>query len=212
MKWCHFLFIPVTLAALAMPAPAGVIFGKRPAKPSPSVRVPELIVTVKTDPDEHKRAAAAEELRQFDPLAFPDIVPVLVDVSQTDLKSGVRSEALTSLSKIRPVSQQAGWALEQASQKDSSMRVRLLARSALLTYHWAGYHNAKPTKPPTPSPEPPLAPPSEPSPVLQAPPAAQTRLVPVAAENLPQSPMPLEPRLLQPPLSQPIQGPELTPP
>src|SRR4051794_100892 len=80
MKWRHFLVVLFTLSALADPARAGILFGKKPNKPNPAERVPELIVTVKTDGDEHKRAAAAEELRQYDPATFTEIVPVLIDV------------------------------------------------------------------------------------------------------------------------------------
>jgi hypothetical protein len=58
-----------------------------------------------------------------------------------DPKPAVRVEAAESLGKIRPVTQEAGWALEQAQEKDSSWRVRTKARYALMGYHWAGYHS-----------------------------------------------------------------------
>jgi hypothetical protein len=132
--------ILLTLSAVAAPGQAGVFFGKK-NKPNPAERVPELIVTVKTDKDEGKRAAAAEELRQYDPAAHKDIVPILIDVLLNDPKPSVRSEAAESLGKIRPISQEAGWALEQALEKDTSMRVRLRARYALLGYHWNGYQS-----------------------------------------------------------------------
>src|SRR5205085_8876672 len=112
------------------------------------------------DGDENKRARAAEELRQYDPAAFPDIVPVLIDVLVNDKKPAVRAEAAQSLGKLRPVSQQAGQALEYALTKDPSMRVRLQARSALMQYHWSGYRSAsKKDAPPPPleSKEPPPA-------------------------------------------------------
>jgi hypothetical protein len=135
------------LAVLPALAPAGLFFGKKAAKPDPATRVPELIATVKTDGDENKRAAAAEELRQYDPSAQADIIPVLIDVLLHDPKPSVRSEAAQSLGKLRPVNQQAGWALEQAVSKDSSMRVRVQARSALLLYHMSGYHSTKVDEP-----------------------------------------------------------------
>src|SRR5207302_3914603 len=97
---------------------------------------------VKADKDESKRARAAEELRQYDPTMFRDIIPVLIDVLHNDKKPSVRAEAAQSLGKLRPVSQEAGLALEQALARDPSMRVRLQARSSLLGYHWAGYRNA----------------------------------------------------------------------
>jgi hypothetical protein len=127
------------LPLVAGPSSAGIIFGKKKSKPTPVERVPELLAQVKTDGDESKRAAAAQELRQYDPTQFPAIVPVLVDVLLTDKKPGVRAEAAQSLGKLRPISQQAGMALEQALNSDASMRVRLQARSSLLQYHWSGY-------------------------------------------------------------------------
>ncbi len=139
MRWCHYLLVLVVAGALVRPSSAG-IFGKK-TKPNPAERVPELLVTVKNDKDESKRASAAEELRQYDPSAYPDIVPVLIDVLMNDAKPSVRAEAADSLGKLRPISQEAGWALEQAHAKDGSMRVRLQTRYALMSYHWAGYQN-----------------------------------------------------------------------
>jgi hypothetical protein len=133
----------VFLPALAGPSDAGIFFGKKNKKPTPAERVPELLAVVKTDGDESKRAAAAQELRQYDPGQFPMIVPVLVDVLLTDSKPAVRAEAAQSLGKIRPISPQAGQALEQALSNDASMRVRLQARSSLLQYHWSGYRSAR---------------------------------------------------------------------
>jgi HEAT repeats len=136
--------VPVVLLPILLsPAYAGVIFGKRNKKPTPFERVPELLGQVKSDGDESKRAAAAQELRQYDPAQFPMIVPVLVDVLLTDKKPGVRAEAAQTLGKMRPVSQQAGMALEQALNNDPSMRVRLQARSSLLQYHWSGYRSVR---------------------------------------------------------------------
>ncbi len=119
MRWYRTLLILPALVLLPLSAPAGFLFGKKATKPDPATRVPELIVIVKTDGDEGKRAAAAEELRQYDPTAQPDIVPVLVDVLMHDAKPSVRSEAAASLGKLRPVNPQAGWALEQAVAHDS---------------------------------------------------------------------------------------------
>jgi len=128
------------------PVQAGVIngslfFGKKPVK-NPVERVPELIGILKTDGDEDKRADAASELRQFDPIVFPVIVPVLIDALATDKKPSVRAEAAIALSKIRPVSPLVGQALENSISKDASMRVRIQARSSLLQYNLAGYRSA----------------------------------------------------------------------
>jgi hypothetical protein len=147
----------VLLPGLSGPSYAGIFFGKKGKKPTPNERVPELLALVKNDGDESRRAAAAQELRQYDPAQYPMIVPVLVDVLLNDKKPGVRAEAAQSLGKMRPISQQAGMALEQALSNDSSMRVRLQARSSLLQYHWSGYHNVRKDDLVPQSKEPPLA-------------------------------------------------------
>jgi hypothetical protein len=159
------------LPLMAGPSSAGIIFGKKNKKPTPAERVPELLAQVKTDGDESKRAAAAQELRQYDPAQFPAIVPALIDVLLTDKKPAVRAEAAQSLGKIRPIAQQAGQALEQALANDASMRVRLQARSSLLQYHWSGYHGGKKDDLVTQTKEPPLADGNTPPPTISTKPA-----------------------------------------
>jgi hypothetical protein len=231
MRRSRFLTVALLLAATVQPATAG-IFGKK-GKPSPAERVPELLSIAKTDGDEHKRSAAVDELRQYDAKQFPNIVPTLMDVLMTDPKPGVRAEAAQSLSKVRPVTKEAGWALEQAVAKDASMRVRLQARSALLHYHLAGYHGGKDAPPapaPAQSPEPPLAAPppkaapaDAPAPRLEPKPVSRSATAPPAApavnrSNAPQ-PLPAGPPLvptempkLKPAPSSRDQGPELNGP
>jgi hypothetical protein len=184
----------VLLAATPALAPAGFIFGKKAPKPDPAVRVPELLGTVKSDGDEDKRCAAAEELRQYDAEKFPDIIPVLVDVLLHDSKASVRAEAAQSLGKLRPVNPQAGAALEQAVAKDAAMRVRLQARSSLLLYYMAGYHSGKKDEAPAvTNKEPPLAgsvpPPVNTGNAPPAPPPANTppappRLTPIPSQTV----------------------------
>jgi len=123
--------------ALAGAAPAAGIFGK--AKPNPADRVPQLLGILKGDPAERKRESAAKELRDFDGAAFPEIIPALVEALRNDAKAGVRAEAAESLGKLRPVNPAAGQALEQAMEKDASLRVRLQARRSLLNYRIGGY-------------------------------------------------------------------------
>ena len=161
---------------LAAPVSAGLFFGgKKPDKPNPADRVPELIKIIETDGDEDKRMAAAAELRDYDPAQFPDVVPALIDALLNDKKPGVRAEAAQSLGKLRPVSDAVGEALEQSLAKDSSMRVRLQTRSALVQYRWSGWKEPTPKKddiptarpkdpPPTQSKEPPMAPNIPPAP------------------------------------------------
>jgi HEAT repeat protein len=149
----------VIVLAWAAPAPAQWIFAKK-QKVNPSQRVPELILIVKTDPDERKRTHAAEELRDYDSATFTEIVPVLVDVLHQDKKMNVRLEALNSLAKIRPVSARAGQAIEKAAAADESWRVRLQAKTSLPKYHLAGYSSRKSDPAPvkkTSTSEPPLA-------------------------------------------------------
>jgi hypothetical protein len=131
--------IVVLMMSLTGTAPAS-IFGKKTAKVDPLQRVPQLLYTVKMEPDEKKRAAAAGELRDYDSKMFPEIVPILADVVQTDKSPSVRVEAIQSLGKIRPVNGTAGEALERAA-KDSTTRVRFQARTSLRLYQLAGYRS-----------------------------------------------------------------------
>jgi hypothetical protein len=139
-RWLLPVVVLATLTCLPFSTEAGIF--KKSSKPNPAERVPELIGIIKTDKDERKRESAAEELRQYDPATFPDIVTVLADVVLTDPSSSVRVEAVESLAHLRPVTQQAGLALEQVLAKDSSMKVRMQARYSLLQMHWAGYHSS----------------------------------------------------------------------
>jgi hypothetical protein len=219
----------VFLPALAGPGHAGIIFGKKNKKPTPAERVPELLAQVKSDGDESKRAAAAQELRQYDPAQFPMIVPVLVDVLLTDSKPVVRAEAAQSLGKIRPISQQAGAALEQTLANDSSMRVRLQARSSLLQYHWGGYRSVRKDDLVPQTKEPPLADDKSP-PIISTTtlPPSKNRVVPPPSDGLratsgyrpaPPAPFPFVPPRVNKnepprPASTPPSdsGPDLTPP
>jgi hypothetical protein len=155
------VLVLLLLTALPALASAGVFFGKKTVRVDPAQRVPQLLATVKSDGDESRRASAAEELRDYDPGQFPEIVTVLADVLLTDAKVGVRAEAAHTLGKLRPINQQAGWALEQAAARDSSLRVRLAAKTALMGYYMAGYKGNKkdPNTMPTTN-EPPLADPT----------------------------------------------------
>jgi hypothetical protein len=145
MKRYRLLLVGLYFAVLTAPAPAGILFGKH-TKPNPAERVPELLATLKTDTSENKRTNAAKELRDYDAAAFPDMIPILIDVLQRDDKAGVRVEVAQTLGKLRPISQEAGMALEEATH-DSSIRVRLQARSSLLGYRLSGYHTpAKPSE------------------------------------------------------------------
>jgi hypothetical protein len=206
----------VLLPLVAGPGSAGIIFGKKKKPVVPAERVPELFVIVKTNGDESKRAAAAQELRQYDPTQFPNIVPILIDVLQNDKKPSVRAEAAQSLGKLRPISQQVGMALEQARANDSSMRVRLQAKSSLMQYHWGGYRNSgkKDEVGPKQTKEPPLA-------DEKMPPVISTTNGSSSPSHLPPSnppapfPLPTRPTSKEPPLapvSRPVPVRPQTPP
>jgi HEAT repeats len=140
MSYGRFSLVLLVLTTWTASAPAG-LFSKK-SKPNPAEHVPALIATLRGDPEERKRVSAAEELRQYDPAMFPELIPTLAEAAQHDPKSGVRLEAIQSLAKLRPISQRAGQALEQATH-DDSMRVRLQARTLLWQYHMAGYKGGK---------------------------------------------------------------------
>jgi hypothetical protein len=126
----------VALTALAVAAPAGAagIFDKKP-KGDPQERVLKLVRALQSDPDAGARADAAEDLREFDAATFPEIVPVLIDALQKDSSGAVRRAAAQSLGKVKPATTAAAQALEQAAKQDSSLLVRMQARSARLGYH-----------------------------------------------------------------------------
>jgi hypothetical protein len=190
MRWRTFLVVALLLS-VAGTSPAGLFFGKKKQKPAPNERVPELITIIRTDGDENKRQDAVEEVRQYDPAAFPAIVPTLVEALRMDKKPAVRAEAAQSLSKLRPVSPEVGQALEQAVHSDPSVRVRLQARSALLHYHWAGYHSGKDVPPPEAIAKDPPG----------TPPAISTSAKPPARFPLAPAPTPIRPTTQEPPLA-----------
>jgi hypothetical protein len=144
MMWSRILIVPLVLVMLAPVSPAGIF--SRKTKPNPAERVPELLLQLRTSSDEAQRAAAAEELRQYDPKSFSDVIPALIDSLTRDTSPAVRSEAASSLGRMRPISQQAGYALEQAQNNDAAVRVRLAARQSLLQYHIVGYRGGKPAE------------------------------------------------------------------
>jgi len=162
MKWCVCLVLVCVVLVVAAPKSSAQWFGPKKPKTSPQQRVPELIIALKAEKDAHKRADAAEELRQFDLKEFPEIIPVLIDALQSDPATSVRIEAATGLGRLRPISTQAGQALEKAVSGDPNLRVRLQAKASLVYYQLSGYHAPKKNEPAGPilpgrTDEPPLA-------------------------------------------------------
>jgi len=233
------LSVPLIVAVSVGFADAGIF---RKSKGNPTEVVPQLVKTLQSDPEDGKRLAAAEELREYDPKTFPEIIPALINALGKDASYSVRSEAAQTIGKLRPVSQQAGFALEQALDNDSSLRVRMSARSSLWQYTLLGYRGAKPDEPQQEQTgEPPLAPPqaapkANAVPKSNGPPVGKTLVVPSA--NAPRQPTqvtiptpasrtqtqepPLAAPLVAPPVVKPVprfapapadeEGPSLSPP
>lgn len=149
MRVARWSFTLVVALWVSGPASAGLgIFSKKP-KGDPATQVPALIMQLKTDKDDGKRTSAAEDLRNFDPKAFPEMMTVLADAVTKDTSASVRTEAASTIAKLRPINQQAGYALEQAAANDPSMRVRMAARQSLWQYNLLGYRSAKPAPEPS---------------------------------------------------------------
>lgn len=211
--------VGVILIGCATPSQAQFFFKPKP-RVNPLQRVPELIITLKTDSDERKRAKAAEELRDYDAATFGEIVPVLADALLMDKKQSVRLEALAGLARIRPVNAIAGQAMEKAAAEDESLRVRFQARTALTKYHLAGYSSKRPdsvTVNRMGSVEPPLSliPSPPPGPSI-APPRVEVGPLPEPVVTNPSVPRPLPKGVTTPPAKKttaepPLQGPSLFP-
>jgi HEAT repeats len=162
MRWFASLGLAVVVLIVTATDSSAQWFGTKKAKTPPQQRVPELIVALKSEKDYHKRADAAEELRQFDSKEFPEIIAALIEALQTDSAIGVRIEAATGLGRLRPISVPAGQALEKAASDDASFRVRFQANLSLGYYKLSGYHTPKKNEPQGPvingrTDEPPLA-------------------------------------------------------
>jgi hypothetical protein len=147
--------VPLVALLLAGPAQAG-IFRKTP-RPDPATHVPALIQTLKADKDERARAAAAADLRDYDAKTFPGILPALIEALASDPSWSVRSKAAESIGKVRPISPEAGYALEQAIDNDKSFLVRGSARLAIAQYRVLGFLGAGKEEMTVQTAEPPLA-------------------------------------------------------
>jgi hypothetical protein len=172
---------------------------------------------VKGDKDERQRVAAAAELRQFEGNSFPEIAFVLMDVLQSDSAASVRLEAAVSLARLRPSTQEAQQALQQAAAKDGSLRVRMQARTSLMFYHVSNTPKKSepqgPILPTTPAPAPaPTVTPTQGFAPINQPPTGLPRPLP-AGPTQPAA-MPTH-QTAEPPLLQPLppteQGPLLPP-
>jgi hypothetical protein len=193
MRYCTWLLAIASVTICGVPVHAGILFGRH-NKANPAERIPQLVVSIKSENDESKRASAVKELRDYDAANYPEVMPILIDVVQHDSKASVRSEAVQSLAKLRPMSQEAGAALEEAT-RDASFRVRWQARNALMSYRMSGYHgNPKPADTPTATTS---------APTTSAPAASAKRsLIPFVSAPAPK-PYRLSGETAPPPLAQP---------
>ena len=134
----------VGLVATERPAPAidfGLgLFKRRTTKvDTPLSKAKQLVETLRSDPDEAKRKDAATELKGLDPRTNPEVVPGLVASIQKDPSPAVRIKAVEALGEVKPVSEQAGLALEAAAKADPDAKVREAIGAALWQYHLNGY-------------------------------------------------------------------------
>jgi hypothetical protein len=195
------------------------IFRKK-TKEEPPQRVKQLLDTLRADADEKKRAAAAAELKEHDPRTHAEIIPALITAIQRDPSATVRSVAAETIGRLKPVSQQAGVALEQTLASDPVEEVRKAAQKALWDYHLNGYRSvgANPSHPQTA--EPPLA---KPRPMANAPIITPTSPTPSSVAQ-PTQARPITtgigkgavyPQTIEPPLAKPKTRPieqQITPP
>jgi hypothetical protein len=123
-------------------------------KPLSLERMGQLLTILRSDLNEDNRAQAAQELSRADGAQYPEVASYLIEALRHDPKPAVRSEALESLVRLRPITAQAGKAID-AAKEDASFKVRWKARTASRTYHAAGYQDPGSEKKPAPAPAPP---------------------------------------------------------
>jgi hypothetical protein len=143
-------------------------------KEDPAVKPRQLAEVLRTDPDEKKRKAAADDLRDTDPKLVPEVLPVLVASLKQDPSAEVRATVADSIGKLKPVSPNAGVVLEAAAANDPNENVRKAAQNALWAYQANGYRPQN-VAASTPTAEPPKAAPR------RVPPAAATKQITSAA-------------------------------
>lgn len=205
------LRITVILASLVVVANQSLfagpgLFTRKPKVDEAKARV--LIETLKSDADEKKRKTAADELGGADPRAVPEIVPALVTALRKDTSASVRTEAADSLRQLGVIFPQAGAALEDVAEMDSSPLVRLAAKRALWEYHLNGYRSAKGADGLLAQTiEPPIASPSDPRPANAMIPAPPVPTLTPQVPPVPASPVANLPQVTMQPAPQP--GPRL---
>ncbi len=151
------LLLLVILPGMLSAGPILDLFSRKP-KVDPATRVPVVVALVINDKDERIRTASVDELATFDPKQFTDIYPTLIHAIQNDASATVRLSAANAIGKLRPISQDVGYALEQVEANDASAKVKSAATAALRTYKVLGYNAGKTVDPKSDqTEEPPLA-------------------------------------------------------
>lgn len=215
------LLVALITSTLSAQSNAGIF--KRSAKPDPATHVPALLDMLKSATDERDRVAAANALREYDAKVYPEILPALMDALAGDSSSSVRTEAAESIGRIRPITAQAGYALEQAKENDKDRSVRNAARLALLQYKILGWIPGTKAEIAFQTKEPPLASSSvksapsttvlkpTPSPALAAGPVALPTVKPLTTSPPgPELIVPKQPESSEPPVADPSKrGPAL---
>ena len=122
------------IAAAASAGPISDWLDRKSKAPGPE-QVLALTSTLQNDANPSKRARAAEDLAHFDGQAFPEIMPALINSLQHDASPNVRRDAAQALGRLKPASQEAAQALDQAIAHDDSALVRFQARTSRIGYH-----------------------------------------------------------------------------
>lgn len=131
--------LPLSLAGcllLCSLISAGERDKNKPAKPTvtPSERIEQLLLTLKTDRKEDRRSKAAEELGTLASAEYPEIVSGLIDALVRDDSTSVRKAVIHSLVSIEPATHEVKDALDQVVKSDKGWTVRQAARVALWRY------------------------------------------------------------------------------
>jgi hypothetical protein len=185
------LGLSLLTCSLAWAGPISDLFDRK--KPTGPEHVMELINTVQNDANAGKRARAAEELAYFDGQSYPEIAPALIGALNRDSSATVRRDAAQALGRLKPATQEALRALDQAATNDNSTLVRLQARTSRMGYH-------------APAPLPTTLPPAKQSTSNFEPmpsPAAETKPLPLSPGDGPAEPGKFLPEALPLPPSKP---------
>ena len=118
MKWTHLLLPVVVMAAWAAPADAQLFFRKIRLG---GMQAPELIVTARTDLDEHGASPRSSNTQgEFD-AKYPAIVPSLIEVMLKDPKAHRALETVHPARDFRPTTPEIGQALQYTAQHDDNV-------------------------------------------------------------------------------------------